>query len=93
MCLLITVLAAIITTFVWYFKARDERFQLLKLVFMYWGAALMWSVDGFYALAEGESFLDLSKSDGMLGIIIVVCGLAMWGIFCAKNLLKKQQSE
>lgn len=90
MCLLITVLAAIVTSFVWYFKARDEHSQLLKLVFMYWGAALMWSVDGFYALAEGESFLNLSMDDAMLGLLIVACGLAMWVIL---NTLQKEQLE
>lgn len=78
MCLIITAFAAVITTIIWYFKAHDKKFGLGILTLMYWGASLMWIVDGFFCVAEGEPFFDLSVNDAMLGIVIVLCGLAAW---------------
>ena len=45
---------------------------------MYWGASLMWTIDGFFSVAEGEPFLNLSADDALLGLLIVICGLAAW---------------
>ncbi len=45
---------------------------------MYRGAALMWCVDGFFSVAGGESFPDLSLDDALPGIIIVLCGPVAW---------------
>ncbi len=78
MCLLITLLAAVISSIVWYVNAPDNKLRLGTLSLMYWGAALMWTVDGFFVLAEGEPFLDLSANDALLGLVIVICGLAAW---------------
>lgn len=78
MCLIITAFAAVITTAVWYFKAHDRKIRLGALALMYWGAALMWLVDGFFAVAGGEAFLDLSADDALLGLVIVLCGLVAW---------------
>jgi hypothetical protein len=78
MCLMITLLAAVISTIVWYVKLPESKLKLGTLSLMYWGAALMWTVDGFFCVAEGEPFLDLSLNDALLGILIVICGLAAW---------------
>jgi hypothetical protein len=78
MCLIITAFAAVIATLVWYFKAHDSRIKLGALALMYWSAALMWIVDGFFAVAAGEAFLDLSADDALLGLVIVLCGLTAW---------------
>lgn len=78
MCLIITAFAAVITTAVWYFKAHDRKIRLGALALMYWGAALMWLVDGFFAVAGGEAFLDLNADDALLGLVIVLCGLIAW---------------
>ncbi len=80
MCLIITAFAAVITTIVWYFKAHDKKIKLGALVLMYWGAALMWTVDSFFAVAEGGPFFDLSADDAFLGLVIVLCGLVAWVI-------------
>jgi hypothetical protein len=80
MCLVITAFAAVITTIIWYFKAHQRELKLGLLALMYWGATLMWLVDAFYALAEGEAFLDLSVDDALLGLVIVLCGLIAWGV-------------
>ena len=44
---------------------------LLFATFMFWGAALMWSVDGIASVIEGEPFFDISRSDTILGFIIL----------------------
>ncbi len=78
MCLIITAFAAVAATIVWYFKAHEKEIKLGALALMYWGAALMWLVDGFFSVAEGGAFLDLSANDAFLGLVIVLCGLAAW---------------
>ena len=78
MCLIITAFAAVITTIVWYGNAPNNQYKLSNLVLMYWGAALMWVVDGFFSVAEGEAFLDLSANDALLGLTVVLCGLVAW---------------
>ena len=78
MCLLITLLAAVVSAIVWYVNAPCGKFHLGTLSLMYWGASLMWMVDGFFCAAEGEPFLDLSVNDALLGLLVVICGLVLW---------------
>ncbi|CAB1246549.1 conserved membrane protein of unknown function [Ruminococcaceae bacterium BL-6] len=78
MCLMITLLAAVVSTIVWYVNAPQNKLKLGTLSLMYWGASLMWTVDGFFCIAEGEPFLDLSAGDALLGLLIIICGLAAW---------------
>lgn len=78
MCLMITVFAALVSTVVWYLTTGKMDLHLGKLSLMYWGAALMWMVDGVFAVMEGESFLDLSAGDALLGLLVVLCGLVAW---------------
>jgi hypothetical protein len=74
MCLLMTLAAAIAASLAWYFRGNGKtRFDTLSL--MYWGAALMWMVDGFFRLAEDEPFLDLTRDDALLGLLVVAAGL------------------
>lgn len=80
MCLILTTIAAIICSALYFFKFSDKKYMLHTLALMYWGAALMWSVDGFFALSAGEPFFDLSLNDTMLGLLIVICGIVAWGI-------------
>ena len=78
MCLIITAFAAVITTVIWYFKASDRKYKLGMLSLMYWGASLMWLVDGFFSVAGGEAFFDLSADDALLGLVVVLGGLIFW---------------
>ncbi|MCR5149008.1 MAG: hypothetical protein K6C35_08610 [Eubacterium sp.] len=80
MCLIITAIAAIVSALIWYFKLNDPKYQFSTLVLMYTGAALMWCVDGIFAVSEGEGFFDLSANDALLGLVVVVCGAAFWVI-------------
>ncbi len=82
MTLLITVFAAVICTALWYFKNDDTK-RLGILCFMYWGAALMWSVDAVYEYAaEGAAYFTPSASDmlndAFLGFSVVALGLVIW---------------
>ena len=52
---------------------------------MYAGAAIMWCVDGFACLAEGEAFIELADTaamadDALLGLFVVILGLVIWAI-------------
>ncbi len=89
MCLLITLLAAVVSAVVWYVNAPDNKLRLGTLSLMYWGASLMWTVDGFFCIAEGEPFLDLSLNDALLGMLIVICGLVVWLLMLLYNDPKK----
>lgn len=48
MTLFVTLVAAIISTIVWYFsktKHNGDKYKLISLIYMYWGASLMWLID------------------------------------------------
>ncbi len=77
MCWLMTVMAAVLATIA---QIKKPERRLSTLIFMYWGAALMWSVDGIFSVMEGEGFLDLSMNDALLGLLVVVCGLAAFAV-------------
>ena len=85
MCLIMTIFTAIVFTF-FMFRAKKSgkpAKSLLTSTLMFWGAALMWSVDGTASLLEGEPFFDISSEDTVLGFIIVVCGLAVFAFLTA----------
>ena len=85
MCLLLTLVAAIAASLVWYRRDRKDRAKLETLCLMYWGAALMWMVDGFFNLAEGEPFLELTADDASLGLLVVVAGLLVYFLMSRRN--------
>ncbi|MFA6856772.1 MAG: hypothetical protein WCR31_06130 [Treponema sp.] len=78
MCLVITAFAAVAATILWYMIPQRSSLKLGMLALMYWGASIMWTIDGFFSVAEGKSFLDLSSNDALLGLVIVLCGLIAW---------------
>lgn len=86
MTLIITAVAAIIVTAIRFFAPdAAQRFHLGALALMYAGASIMWVVDGFACLAEGEPFVELSDAaamadDALLGACVIVLGLVAWGV-------------
>ena len=83
MTLLITVFAAIAVTLVWEKKAENEKYELTGLCLMYWGAALMWLIDGIYEYVEkGTAYftpgLNEMANDSFLGLSVVALGLVVW---------------
>ena len=78
MTLVITFLAAAIVTALWYAKAPNSDMRLGTLALMYWGAALMWCVDGINGLIEGEGFIEIADTAAMLDdAAMVVPGLGI----------------
>lgn len=75
MCLLITTTAAIITTLVWRYLAPEPNRKVGWLALIYWGASLMWLVDGTFRVLGGEPFVDLGAADALLGLLVVASGL------------------
>ena len=81
MCLILTCIAAIVSTILYFLcPGLSRRISLEHLALMYWGAALMWSVDGVFRLMEGEHFLELTLNDTLLGMLVVICGLGFVGV-------------
>ena len=83
MTLLITVLAAVITTVVWYVNAPKSKMRLGTLCLMYWGAAVMWSVDAVFEYIElKEAYFTPEPADmlndAFLGLSAVALGLVIW---------------
>ena len=77
MCWLLTIMAAVLATIA---QIKKPERRLSTLIFMYWSAALLWSVDGIFRVREGESFLDLSMDDALLGLLVVACGLVAFEV-------------
>lgn len=99
MTLLITVLAAIISTVVWY--VSDSNMRLGTLSLMYWGASIMWLVDAVVEYIEiGAEYFTPAHADMLndsyLGLSVVALGLVIWLIIVLikdpknkiKNMLK-----
>lgn len=78
MCELMTIAAAIVFT-VLYFKVLRTP-AVFATMLMFWGAALMWSVDCVHSAMEGEGLFDISWEDTILGGIILAAGLAVFGV-------------
>lgn len=82
MTLLITVFAAVIATVVWY-NRKDDNMKLGILLFMFWGASIMWLVDAVFEYAElgAEYFTPAAGdmlNDTFLGLSVVALGLVIW---------------
>ena len=73
MTLLITVFAAIIVTVKWYTR-KDDSMKLGILVFMFWGASIMWLVDAIFEYAE----LKADYFTPALEDMVVALGLIIW---------------
>lgn len=83
MTLLITVFAAIIATAVWYLKPNASRHKVGWLVWMYWGASIMWLCDAVaeYIELKAEYFTPDPAdmlNDAFLGLSVVALALVVW---------------
>ena len=82
MTLLITVFAAVAATIIWY-THKDSQMQLGTLMFLYWGASIMWLVDAIFEYAELQAdyfspALEDIINDSFLGLSVVALGLVIW---------------
>ena len=83
MTLLITVIAAVICTAVWYTSEKARKLNVSLLCFIYWGAALMWLVDAAaeYMETGADYFVPAAAdmiNDGFLGLSAAVFGMVIW---------------
>ena len=83
MTLLITCIAAIIVTVIWYTNEKARSLKVGTLCLMYWGASIMWFVDAIFEYAElHEEFFTPKVSDMLndtyLGLYVVALGLIIW---------------
>lgn len=83
MTLLITIIAAIVATVVWYANENRDTYKLGTLSLMYWGASLMWFMDFVAEYSEMradyfvQEFADI-LNDALLGVTVVAIGLIAW---------------
>ena len=83
MTLLITIIAAIAATIIWYANEQRDKYKLGTLSLIYWGASLMWLMDFVFEYAElkteyfSQPFADI-LNDSILGITVVTLGLSAW---------------
>ena len=78
-----TIAAAAVFTVLYFTRFRTRA--VFTTMMMFWGAALMWSVDcahGFFFPEEGEApqLFDLSREDAILGCIVLAAGLAVFAV-------------
>jgi len=85
MTLLITVFAALITTILWYNRKNDDM-KLHVLMFMFWGASIMWFVDAIAEYMEmgAEYFtpaLEDMINDSFLGLSVIAFAMIIWIVY------------
>lgn len=95
MCEIMTIITALVFA-AFYFSAKKKG-KMSKTSFlgmlMFSGAALMWACDGIANVISGEPFFDISMEDTILGFIILAFGLAVVGIFYARNARKVSKEQ
>ena len=80
MCEIMTIVAALAFTAIYFAGRRVGKPSpaAFTTMLMFWGAALMWSVDCVANRLEGEPLFDISREDTTLGFIIVGAGLLVY---------------
>lgn len=86
MTLLITVIAAVVSTVVWYSSEKARELKIGVLLYMFWGASLMWLVDAVVEYLEvgAEYFTPAAGdmlNDAFLGISVVALALVVWVVY------------
>ena len=92
MCEIMTIVAALVFTAIYFNGKRAGRpsSAAFTTMLMFWGAALMWSVDCVANKMEGEALFDISREDTVLGVIIVAAGLI---VFAALSLIGRLRAR
>ena len=88
MCEIMTILAALAFTAIYFFGKRSQA--VFTTMLMFWGAALMWGVDCVAEMMAGEPLFDISREDTVLGFIILGAGLL---VFAALSLIDRRQPQ
>jgi hypothetical protein len=79
MWLIVTALAAIVVTALWYVGLPSDKYKLGFLSLIYWGATLMWLVDHVMAyIRNGGPFFEVSADATALALSVLALGLFAW---------------
>lgn len=83
MTLLLTLIAAVISTVIWYVSEKARVLKCGLLCYMFWGASIMWMVDAIaeYIELRAEYFtpaLEDMINDSFLGMSVIVLALVIW---------------
>jgi hypothetical protein len=78
-----TIGAAVLFTALYFTRFRTRA--VFATMMMFWGAALMWSVDCVHSLMDGEGLFDLSREDAVLGTIILAAGFAVFAVLSVRD--------
>ena len=89
MCELMTIGAAVLFTILYFTRFRTRA--VFATMLMFWGAALMWSVDCVHSYMEGEGLFDMSREDAVLGAIILASGLAVFAVLSLRDHMLARQ--
>lgn len=86
MTLLITLIAAVTVTLIWYTSEKARKMKTGILCYMFWGASLMWLVDAAVEYIEdgADYFIPSSGdmlNDTFLGLSVVVLALVVWTVY------------
>ena len=90
MCELMTIGAAVLFTILYFTRFRTRA--VFATMLMFWGAALMWSVDCVHSYMEGEGLFDMSREDAALGAIILASGLAVFAVLSLRDRMLARQA-
>jgi len=83
MCLILTAVAAVVCTAVWYASQTMRDMKVSVLCWLFWGAAIMWLVDLVFEYAEeGAKVFEPSLADvlndSLLGLAVITLALVIW---------------
>jgi hypothetical protein len=83
MCLILTAIAAVVSTAVWYASETMRAMKISVLCWLFWGAAIMWLVDLVFEYAEEgakvfEPALSDVLNDSLLGLSVITIALVIW---------------
>lgn len=83
MTLLLSTIAAIVSTILWYQNMAEDKMKIGTLALIYWGASLMWFVDAVFEYSELKTAyftpgLLQMLNDGFLGVSIITLGMMIW---------------
>ena len=94
MCELMTIGAAILFAALAALARKSGRplRALGTTALVFFGAALMWSVDCVANRLEGEPLFDLSRDDTMLGLLVIGAGTAVYAALCVFGSLRKREA-
>ena len=85
MCLILTTLAAVVCTAIWYSSASARAMKVGVLCWLFWGAAVMWMVDlAFEYAEEGAAVFEPAMADmindSLLGLSVITLALVIWTV-------------